>query len=250
MVNVYTELLNNLIPLLGTYKNLRVLDVGCELEGNCVSSLKSVFEAKEAIGINRDVENCVLHSGAQLLKGDIRKTAFEDCSFDLIISFSAFEHIQNLDLALKEMHRILKPDGLLYSIHGPLWSASYGHHLWLPGMSYWDIILPPYCHLLMLEQELARWLLEHYSDLEDSTNKLILDWVYRDPGQNRLMFSDNLTIYKESLFKTIFVTGYEDEEVHKKYSPFITLETVQGLRSRYPNENGFFYDGIRVLLQK
>ena len=250
MPNQHTEWLRSLIRLLGDYKDLRVLDVGCEVEGALVSSLKSDFEAKEAIGINPIVDNCVLASGAHLLKGDICKTTFEDCSFDLIISSSAFEHIQNLDLALKEMHRILKPDGLLYSHHGPIWSTSYGHHLWLPnGITYWNLILPPYCHLLMLEEELAQWLLEHYPDQKEAISP-VLNWVYRDPGQNRLMFSDHLIIYKESPFETIFFKGYDHYELSKKYTPFITRGILQALRSKYPNENGFYYDGISVLLKK
>ncbi len=64
------------------------------------------------------------------------------------------------------------------------------------------------------------------------------------------MFGDYLNIYKESLFETIFVKGYDHYELSKKYTPFITRGILQALRSKYPNENGFYYDGISVLLKK
>jgi len=41
------------------------------------------------------------------------KMVFEDNFFDVIISFETIEHIQNLSLAVKEMYRVLKPNGKL-----------------------------------------------------------------------------------------------------------------------------------------
>lgn len=41
---------------------------------------------------------------------------FESGKFDIVFSSSVFEHVQELDLALSEIHRVLKPNGLLISV--------------------------------------------------------------------------------------------------------------------------------------
>lgn len=48
-----------------------------------------------------------------LVRGDVRKMEFTSAFFDLVIGFSIFEHMEKLDEALGEIHRILKPGGVL-----------------------------------------------------------------------------------------------------------------------------------------
>lgn len=48
---------------------------------------------------------------ADLQLGDARKLKFNNNSFDFIYSYHALEHILDPSLALREMHRILKPGG-------------------------------------------------------------------------------------------------------------------------------------------
>ena len=62
--------------------------------------------------------------------GDIRSLPLLDQQFDAIFTCAAFEHIHELNVALAEMHRLLRPGGLVYSYFGPLWSCGIGHHLW------------------------------------------------------------------------------------------------------------------------
>jgi SAM-dependent methyltransferase len=247
-MNPYVDFLKDLTPLLGDYKDKTIMDVGCEMQGNLIRCLTEDFHAASAIGLNPMAPNKRLSPSCQIVQGDIRKTAFAEEHFDLILSSCAFEHIPNLDLALDEMHRILKPGGFVYSHHGPLWSTCYGHHLWLPGNNtYWKIVLPPWCHLLMREGELAAWLADKY---HPDAIKPILDWVYRDTGQNRLMFTDHLKLYENSPFEVCFCHGYLAPELAKLYRPLITYEHIRDLKSLFPHHDGFFYDGIKVLLRK
>ncbi len=44
---------------------------------------------------------------------DVRKLAFKDNRFDLIISNSTLDHFPEIDVALKELYRVLKPKGLI-----------------------------------------------------------------------------------------------------------------------------------------
>ncbi len=246
-MNPYHAFLTGIAPFFDGFTDKVVMDVGCEKKGDLIRCLTEDFGARIAIGLNPMWPNTVVTPRCQIVSGDIRQTNFEDNTFDVIVSNCAFEHIPNLDLALVEMHRILKPGGYVLSHHGPLWSTCYGHHLHLPGGTYWNIVLPPWCHLLMLEQELAAWLSGKYPP---QLIQQILDWVYRDSGQNRLMYGDHVRIYKDSPLDLCFCHGYTYPELSDRYRGMMTGEVIQNLKSRYPNEEGFFYEGIDVLMRK
>ena len=63
----------------------------------------------------------VRKSGIHFVACDIRDISFKDDSFDLIISNSTCDHFPQIDTALEELHRILKPKGrLIITIHNKL----------------------------------------------------------------------------------------------------------------------------------
>lgn len=47
-----------------------------------------------------------------LVNGDAQKLPYPDQYFDLIYSFKALPHVQNLTMAMSEIHRILRPNGI------------------------------------------------------------------------------------------------------------------------------------------
>jgi SAM-dependent methyltransferase len=53
-----------------------------------------------------------------------------DSSFDVAISWSAFEHVVQPDALLREVHRILRPDGVLMLQLWPFFYSEHGSHLW------------------------------------------------------------------------------------------------------------------------
>ncbi len=53
---------------------------------------------------------------------------FESESFDLISSAAVLEHVQNLDLAVREMARVLAPQGWAWHRFGPLYFCHGGDH--------------------------------------------------------------------------------------------------------------------------
>jgi ubiquinone/menaquinone biosynthesis C-methylase UbiE len=38
---------------------------------------------------------------------------FPNCMFDLVINNQVMEHVQNIDAILSEIHRVLKPNGIV-----------------------------------------------------------------------------------------------------------------------------------------
>lgn len=74
---------------------------------NNVFGIDISFEIVKAVCFKKDSED------GKYIVSDIRKSAFKDNSFDLIISNSTIDHFPELDSALKELYRILKPSGTL-----------------------------------------------------------------------------------------------------------------------------------------
>lgn len=60
---------------------------------------------------------------------DGRVFPFENASFDVVFSWSAFEHIADIDAVLREMHRVLRPDGAAFVQVFPWHGSRYGSHL-------------------------------------------------------------------------------------------------------------------------
>ncbi len=247
----YTNWLKSIEPLVGGFRGKRVLDVGCDWAARLVQELVTDFGAEEAVGINLIAQDRQYLPQARTMCADVTKLPFPEGYFDVIVSSSAFEHIRGLDQGLVEMHRVLKRGGSLYSMYGPIWSTCYGHHIWFNHQgkeyTYHNVILPPWCHLLLERSELKDRLKDHAApDLIEA----ILEWVYHSDGQNRLFFEDYETIIRESPFRSLFVKGYDFKELATKYEPGMDPEIFDRLRSRYPRNGNWRYDGMTTLLRK
>jgi len=82
-----------------------------------------------------NVENCRCEWSAD------GRLPFADASFDAVLSTNVFEHVMDLDLAFREIRRVLRPGGSLLTRFGPLFYSPHGYHL------YWACQVP-YAHLL------------------------------------------------------------------------------------------------------
>jgi ubiquinone/menaquinone biosynthesis C-methylase UbiE len=65
---------------------------------------------------------------ARFLAGDARRLPFPDNAFDIVSSESLLEHVRHPAEAIAEMHRVVKPEGLVYAIFGPLYYTAGGAH--------------------------------------------------------------------------------------------------------------------------
>lgn len=92
----------------------------------------------------------------QFAQGDLTNiTDIEDGTFDLVSSDAVLEHIVDSETAYKELYRILKPGGILYSTFGPLWFGWHGDHF-----SGWDHINNGFNHIALAEEQYQRYLEE------------------------------------------------------------------------------------------
>lgn len=139
---------------------MRVADVGC---GDGIMALGVADRAKPAELVGFDVsftdpEALLERARAQDVVSALPKNLrFQQCepthlpaadaSFDLVYTWSAFEHIEDPTAVLKEIKRILKPEGLLFLQLWPFYFSERGSHLW-------DWFPQPFHHLLSSEGEI------------------------------------------------------------------------------------------------
>lgn len=63
-----------------------------------------------------------------IIKGDMRKLPYEDNSFNFVFSFHTIFHMnkKDVEIAMKEMERVLAPGGLIFIDFPPYESIGYG----------------------------------------------------------------------------------------------------------------------------
>ena len=90
----------------------RILDAGAELYSNVLPALFA-YGYRNLVGINLDFKIPARRGPIRYLHGDITQTGFDEASFDAACCMSVIEHGVPLEGYFREMHRILKPGGLL-----------------------------------------------------------------------------------------------------------------------------------------
>ena len=187
-----------------------VLEIGSDLSGAVAREMKSKG-VKTIIGINplmdfiqgRDEPPSTPY--VHFLRSDARWLQFEDKSISSIFSVATFEHINNLELAIDEFFRVLRPGGVLYTDFGPIWSCSVGHHVfakvgdeearhWKPGKNP----VPNFGHLLLPADELR---VQLKGKVSEALLDAIIAWIYEKDEINRLFYEDYIRIFEQSDFQ-------------------------------------------------
>ncbi len=64
------------------------------------------------------------------VESEIERVPAADGSFDIVYSWSTFEHVSRPTTMLAEVRRILRPDGVFFLQIWPLYHSLHGGHLW------------------------------------------------------------------------------------------------------------------------
>jgi len=117
-------IINRIRDKLAYVKNKRILDIGCG------SGLLSEFltEKNRVYGIDIVKKNVddALARGLRASRCDIEKgLSFKSNEFDVILCTEVLEHLQNPDIVIKEIHRILKRKGEVFITVPNFYSLTY-----------------------------------------------------------------------------------------------------------------------------
>jgi ubiquinone/menaquinone biosynthesis C-methylase UbiE len=102
-------------------ENARVLDIGCGDAGVIIAFAEAGADAAGVEiswdSLRRAAVRAEEHGvTVALLAGVAESLPFEDGRFDLVILDNVLEHVQDREHTLGEIHRVLRPGGLLYMV--------------------------------------------------------------------------------------------------------------------------------------
>jgi SAM-dependent methyltransferase len=226
-----------------------VLEIGCDREMKLLKQF-SARGAAHCVGLNNDAAmfagSSELQDGSlRLLFGEATALPFPDRSFDALFSVATLEHILDLPRALREMHRVLRPAGVVYANFGPIWSSGKGHHVRVrvgderawhgdPRLNP----LPDFCHLLLGPAELRAALVGRVSPVLEQP---IVDWVYSDPNINRMFHHEYVRDFMQSPLRVESLTPERDP---------LSPQLQHILAFKYPSERAFDVTNTEVILVK
>ena len=140
------------------YEGKSVLDVGCgprgSLEwappGGARVGLDPLVDEYEELGIGRHAMSYV--------KGSAERMPFDTASFDVVTSFNSLDHVDDVERAVAEIKRVLRPGGLFLLL------TDVGHYsTWSEPQEFgWEVLdlFPP--ELALIEERryrhVAEWL--------------------------------------------------------------------------------------------
>lgn len=112
----YLDRINRGLRMLPRIRYERALEVGYGAGALLVALANGV---EELHGIDLDADPNVLSKyfgelklTPRLTQGSVYDMPYDSGFFDLVVSFSVFEHLQEYARGLREVHRVLKPGGL------------------------------------------------------------------------------------------------------------------------------------------
>lgn len=185
----------------------KILDLGCS---NCIVLDRVVERTNPGIAVGVDLDCSVFPKPTENRKTvmcDGEKLCFHNNNFDAIICNHVYEHVSDSKKLFWEMHRVLKPGGVIYfGAMNALWPIEPHYHVpfihWLP-----KIMTYPFMKLLgysdyYLERPLTyfglRKLVSMF-DCTDYTRKIIMQ---PEKFHAKDIFPSNSFIWLHSFFST------------------------------------------------
>ena len=131
-----------------------VLDFGCGPGREAIELAR--HGAKQVIGLDIQDKHLAMGRAKQAAAGVANCTFVQqfDSKVDIVLSVDSFEHFGQPDDVLKEMARMLKPDGKVIVSFGPPWYHPKGGHF---PLFVW-------AHLLLTEKSLMKWRSKYKQD--------------------------------------------------------------------------------------
>ncbi len=167
-----------------------------------------------------------------------------EASVDLAFSCCAFEHIHDLAGVLRELERVLRPGGLVFSEFAPIWSSAHGHHTWVLGddgrtaeLTFVDGVVPAWAHLLWGEEEFGAYLEPTHG--REIAGKAAAA-AYRGTYVNRMFEDDYYRAFADS---GLVVQRLEHLESGQRPSELLQTQ----LEAAHPGRTNFRAQGFRYV---
>lgn len=184
-----------------------------------------------ALDIVDDLHPDVKKAGVEMILSSADEmSGIPDKSFELVVSWSALEHIPNPQRVFNECLRILKPGGYLFMQFGPLYFSPWGYH-------HYSVLKCPYLHILFPEH-------------------LIHDYARRTKGEGfagYLPWTNGEPLSAYDFMKRGLPYGYlvyDYGSGYDYYSSNIIRKYPEIFKSKNIPFESFFVDWMRILVHR
>jgi ubiquinone/menaquinone biosynthesis C-methylase UbiE len=105
---------------------LHILDAGCG-PGHFMERLQAYGEVTGTDYSLKRLQYCREEGFQYIAQTDLRRIPFKDNTFDLVTTIDTIEHIQEDAQAIREIHRVIKPGGMI-ALTVPAFMLLWGSH--------------------------------------------------------------------------------------------------------------------------
>ena len=226
-----------------SFKNKKILEVG----GCTPSELISKYDPLQWVSVDlnySNVERCrndkKKPNHIDYIYENICMYSGPDEEFDIVYSVNSFEHITDLKSALDNIYRVLKNNGHVFSVFGPIWSSHVGHHLSLNtqfgDLNFRNNILSPWMHLESKHKVYS----EILTNYDKATAERAIHYIYHSYDINRLHLNHYQDLLKQAKLTKVCVLYNRSGPKDRRYSR--VKEILWVLRKNHP----FFLEKIYV----
>lgn len=137
----------------------KVLVVGCNAGKDCSYFVTAGASRVYGLDVLENIGEDFKHKKVKYFKESAENMkSLLDNDFDLVYCFATMEHIPDIFSAFREMKRVCKKGGIIYSIASPLWYSAYGNHRENFFKDY------PWIHLRLSNSEIKEWFLKNMAE--------------------------------------------------------------------------------------
>ena len=161
----------------------------------------------------------VLSSDVEFCIGDITQTTdFKPGQFDIIYSGNVLEHVSSLSNTLKEMYRILKPEGLMIHIYNPFFCPNGGHAL--------GILDFPWGHVRLCKEDYLRYI----DELRPFESEVAKEWI-----NNSLNAFSIQQLQQELALNGFKVLFWQQHAAPRHQQDDLSVDVMRDCFTNYPN---------------
>ena len=121
--NLFKNRIKTSIKFAGLKKNSIILDVGSR-EGYLLKTIRNFNTSCKCYGIEKNPNVLKKIETCDIRVADVRQMPFEAEFFDVVFALDVLEHINDIEISINEIRRVLKPEGVVI-ISGPTESWFY-----------------------------------------------------------------------------------------------------------------------------
>lgn len=203
-----------------------ILEIGC-WAGQKTLALAKRFPNAQVVGLEPDASAWRMATetlaeqnapNVRFVQGFGESLPFPDGSFDLIVSHTVIEHVQDVDQCIDEMSRVLRPGGVLH-LEGP-------NYTW-PEEPHLQIFTPPRCSKSVMKFFAALQGKKKQAEFIDGLQLVYPRWIEDGFRRNGLLWHDRAV----EKVRSVLAGGGQQVVAYRRAARFLQFTRRIGLSS-------------------